>query len=56
MSDPSTLAIVASNLLGKTYEEVTPDGFTLTYTINTLELAVQHAIKLLKKTTPSLHG
>lgn len=56
MSDPSTLAIVASNLLGKTYEEQTPDGFTLVHNITTLEMAVTHAIKLLKKTTPTLNG
>lgn len=53
MSDPSTIAIVASNLLGKTVERV-ENGFTITTVINSYEVAVTEALKLFRMTTPSI--
>ncbi len=51
MSDPQLLAIVASNLLGKTFVEIEQDK-TVTYTLDTIAKAILHAQLLIGRTNP----
>ena len=54
MSDPQAVAIIASNLFGKTIE-YTQNGFTIVKDIRTVEDALTEAVRMLHAASPTMH-
>jgi hypothetical protein len=54
MSDPQAVAIIASNLFGKTIE-YTQGGFTIVKDIRTVDDALAEAVRLLHAVAPTMH-